>query len=105
MRPHRGSALARTRSHSPLQLPLSAVAGRFFRPGWFSKLIERRHAAPGGSTTVMRHDHRLRFSALFLSLLILGAGLVSADAAKRAKDLELTILTSTSNRGEVDPCG
>ena len=54
---------------------------------------------------MMRHDHRLRFSALFLSLLILGAGLVSADAAKRAKDLELTILTSTSNRGEVDPCG
>lgn len=54
---------------------------------------------------MMRHDHRLRFSSLFLALVLLGAGLVSADAAKRTKDLELTILSSTSNRGEVDPCG
>ena len=54
---------------------------------------------------MMRYDHRLRLGSLFLALVLLGAGLVSADAAKRTKDLELTILSSTSNRGEVDPCG
>jgi hypothetical protein len=53
----------------------------------------------------MWHHHRLRFGSLFLALVLLGAGLFSADAAKRPKDLQLTILSSTSNRGEVDPCG
>lgn len=54
---------------------------------------------------MIRHDHGQRLGSLLLALVLLGAGLVSAEAAKRAKDLELTILTSTSNRGEVDPCG
>jgi hypothetical protein len=67
--------------------------------------IERRQGAPGGFTTVIRHDNGRRFGSLALALLRLGAGLVSAEGAKRAKDLELTILSSTSNRGEVDPCG
>ncbi len=49
------------------------------------------------------HD-RLAFGSLLLALAVAGAG-VSAEAAKRIKDLELTILSTTSNRGEVDPCG
>jgi hypothetical protein len=28
-----------------------------------------------------------------------------AAAARRARDVEITILTTTSNRGEIDPCG
>jgi len=28
-----------------------------------------------------------------------------AGAARRAKDVEITILTTTSNRGEIEPCG
>ncbi len=54
---------------------------------------------------MFRIDHQRHFGSLFLVLALLGAGLISAEAAKRTKDLELTILSSTSNRGEVDPCG
>jgi hypothetical protein len=28
-----------------------------------------------------------------------------AGAARRTKDVELTLLTTTSNRGEIEPCG
>jgi hypothetical protein len=41
----------------------------------------------------------------FTALLILGVAGASSDAARRAEDIELTILSTTSNRGEVDPCG
>jgi hypothetical protein len=40
-----------------------------------------------------------------LLLLALGLAGGSAEAARRAADRELLILSTTSNRGEVDPCG
>jgi hypothetical protein len=48
----------------------------------------------------------LRLGALgSIAILVLGVAGASSDAARASEDLELTILSTTSNRGEVDPCG
>ncbi|HWN81063.1 MAG TPA: hypothetical protein VNM87_03100 [Candidatus Udaeobacter sp.] len=50
-------------------------------------------------------SHRTgRVAALFASAC-LAAFLGSAVAGPRAQDAELTLLSSTSNRGEIEPCG
>jgi hypothetical protein len=38
-------------------------------------------------------------------VLILGVAGSTADSARRAADRECLILSTASNRGEVDPCG
>jgi hypothetical protein len=55
-------------------------------------------------------SHRTgRLSAVLFGATLAGAALAgflgAAGAAPRAKDVELTVLTSTSNRGEIEPCG
>jgi hypothetical protein len=40
-----------------------------------------------------------------IAILVLGVAAASSDAARESEDLELTILSTSSNRGEVDPCG
>jgi hypothetical protein len=46
----------------------------------------------------------LRGLAGALALLV-GGAVALAGASRRSADVELLILSTTSNRGEVDPCG
>jgi hypothetical protein len=51
--------------------------------------------------------HRTRRLAGILggAILLSFLGVAGAGAGPRAKDVELTLLSSTSNRGEIEPCG
>ena len=52
-------------------------------------------------------SRNLNLGALGLGFLALGLGLAAGatGAPRRTSDLELLILSTTTNRGEVDPCG
>ena len=50
-------------------------------------------------------SHRTGRFAAILAGVTLAAFLGSADAGPRGQDAELTLLSSTSNRGEIEPCG
>jgi hypothetical protein len=50
-------------------------------------------------------SHRIGWVAAVFAGTALAAFLGSAGAGQRAQDAELTLLSSTSNRGEIEPCG
>ena len=56
--------------------------------------------------TRIMSSHRTRRIAAVLTGATLAAFLgMAADAGPRSGDAELTLLSSTSNRGEIEPCG
>ena len=51
-------------------------------------------------------NHRTRYLAGVAGAVLLSfIAAAGAQAGPRAKDVELTLLSSTSNRGEIEPCG
>jgi len=49
--------------------------------------------------------HRSSWLAAIFAGATMAGFLGAAGAAQRAKDVEVTLLSSTSNRGEIEPCG
>jgi hypothetical protein len=86
----------------------TAAAGRLNRllsPAWQQDGRRASGRRRGGNQRIMSIQRRIWLVTLACLTI---AGIIGghpAGAARRAKDVEITILTTTSNRGEIEPCG